>query len=52
MIIRKPIKLKAYRLSYIYTNESYNNTKKSLLLQNLTSNYELQKKKKIKKNFN
>ena len=50
MIIRKPIKLKVYRLSYLYTHESYNKIKNFLLLQNLTTNYELQKKKKLNRN--
>ena len=51
MIIRKPIKLKAYRLSYIYNKESYNKIKNNLLLHNLTSNYVLQKKLNLKNNY-
>ena len=51
MIIRKPIKLKAYRLSYIYKNESYSKYKNNLLLHNLTSNYDLQNKIKQKNNY-
>ena len=51
MIIRKPIKLKAYRLSYIYNKESYNKIKNNLLLHNLTSNYDLQKKLNLKNNY-
>ena len=50
MIIRKPIKLKVYRLSYLYTHESYNKMKNYLLLQNLTTNYDLQRKKKLNRN--
>ena len=52
MIIRKPIKLKAYRLSYIYKNESYSKYKNNLLLHNLTSNYELHKKMNLKNTYN
>ena len=52
MIIRKPIKLKAYRLSYIYKNESYSKIKNNLLLHNLTSNYELHKKMNLKNTYN
>ena len=48
MIIRKPIKLKAYRLSCLYSDESYNKLKNNLLFHNLTSNYELQKNLKLK----
>ena len=51
MIIRKPIKLKAYRLSYIYNKESYNKIKNNLLLHNLTSNYDLQKKLNLKNDY-
>ena len=46
MIIRNPIKLKAYKLSYIFSDESYNKLKNNLLYQNLNSNYDLQKKNK------
>ena len=46
MIIRNLIKLKAYKLSYIFSDESYNKLKNNLLYQNLNSNYDLQKKNK------
>ena len=50
MIIRKPTKLKEYKLSYLYTHEYYNKKKNSLLFQNITTDYEIQKKNKLNRN--
>ena len=44
MRIRNSIKLKSYKLSYIFGNDSCNKLKNNLLYQNLNSNYDLQKK--------
>ena len=44
MRIRNSIKLKSYKLSYIFGNDSYKKLKNNLLYQNLNSNYDLQKK--------
>ena len=51
MRIRKQIKLKEYRLSYLFNNETYNKLKNNLLLHNVTSNYEQQKNIQLKNDY-
>ncbi len=51
MIIRKPKKLKVYKLNHIFTPESFIKKKNNLSILSITSNNEFQKKLKLKNNY-